>query len=230
MSEEAIYRPGTPESYRRVRKSLRFILGGLARLNVSGQANIPAQGGLLLVSNHLSAFDIPVFGVTFERQAVVFIASKHRHNLIIAPIVQGSGCIWVQRGEADRAALKAALGVLKDGLALALAPEGTRSPTHALQPGKTGAAYIATRAGVPILPVVTWGVEQIKSALPRLRRAEVFVRYGRPFRLPDDPHARGEALETYTTEIMCRLAALLPEAYRGAYANQPRVAELLPQT
>jgi 1-acyl-sn-glycerol-3-phosphate acyltransferase len=109
---------------------------------------------------------------------------------------------------------------------MGIAPEGTRSPNHALQEGKTGAAYLATRARAPILPVGVWGVEKIKDSLRRARREPVTISYGPVYRLPDDPRAKGDALAAYTTEIMCRIAALLPEQYRGVYAGNPRVREL----
>ena len=70
-----------------------------------------------------------------------------------------------------RARRRGALDVLKRGEVLGLAPEGTRArSTYALQKGKTGAAYIAARADVPIVPVALTGTEQVKRDLPRLRR------------------------------------------------------------
>ena len=222
-----VYHPTTLIAYRRLQMLLHPVLAALARLTVLGLENVPAEGGLLLTVNHLSLLDPPAVFLTVPRQGVVFLTSKHKRNPLFAYVARTAGCIWVERGEPDRAALRAALDVLKEGLMIGIAPEGTRSPTHDLQRAKTGAAYLATRARVPILPAAIGGVEQIKRRIPWGWRTPATLAYGPVYRLPDDPRAKGEALETYTTEIMCRIAALLPEKYRGVYADNPRVAELI---
>jgi 1-acyl-sn-glycerol-3-phosphate acyltransferase len=118
---------------------------------------------------------------------------------------------------------------LKAGGVLGLAPEGTRSHTGQLQEGKTGAAYLADRAGVPIVPVALAGTENVWRNLKRLRRTPVACTIGQPFRLPSDGRAKGEQLKHLTDEVMCRIAALLPPQYHGAYAGHPRLKELLGQ-
>ena len=79
---------------------------------------------------------------------------------------------------------------------------------------------MATRADVPILPVAITGTEQIKRNLPRLRRTDVRVVIGEPFRLPNTGRVRGQELHEYTDLIMRRIAELLPEEYRGVYADR----------
>ncbi len=106
---------------------------------------------------------------------------------------------------------------------LAVAVEGTRSHSGGLAEGKTGAAYLATRANVPLVPAVTWGTENIIPAWAHLRRADVYVVFGEPFRLPEG-RARSAELEAYTEDIMVRLARMLPEQYRGVYREHPQVA------
>jgi 1-acyl-sn-glycerol-3-phosphate acyltransferase len=118
-------------------------------------------------------------------------------------------------------AIKLSLHHLKSGGAMGLAPEGTRSPSGQLQKGKTGAAYLADRSGVPILPAVVWGTEKVAQNLKRGRRTLVTCVIDKPFRLPSNGRAKGETLEQYTEIIMCRLAALLPPEYRGVYDNHP---------
>ncbi|MBI4769400.1 MAG: 1-acyl-sn-glycerol-3-phosphate acyltransferase, partial [Chloroflexi bacterium] len=128
--------------------------------------------------------------------------------------------------------IKAALLALQEGNVLGLAPEGTRSKvTHALQEGKTGAAFLALATGATVLPVGLTGTERIGRALRRLRSAPVRVCIGKPLQLA----ARGEngrkgrrpQVQAVTDEIMCQIAALLPEEYRGVYAGHPRLLELL---
>ena len=102
---------------------------------------------------------------------------------------------------------------------LGMAPEGTRARgPYALQKGKTGPAYIAARADVQIVPVGLTGTEKVKRNLPRLRRTDVRIVIGKPFRLPESGRVRGEKLREYTDLIMYSIAELLPEEYRGVYA------------
>ena len=224
---DEVYHPTTPETYQRMKSLMRLIVSFFARTTLLGVEHVPPTGPLLVTTNHLSLLDPPLLLVATPRQGVMFITSKHKKNPLIAAVVRAIGCIWVERGEADRAALRATLEVLKTDIVVGIAPEGTRSPTHSLQPAKTGTAYLATRSNAAILPSAVWGVETMRHSLLRARRPAVFIRYGPTYQLPEDPRAKGEALEAYTTEIMCRTAALLPEKYRGVYADHPRVRELL---
>jgi len=138
--------------------------------------------------------------------------------------------LWIDRYNADFSALRQALNRLKKGGVLVLAPEGTRSPNAALQKAWPGTSYLAAKAGAPIVPVAAVGCEDAKffPNLKRLRRTQVTVWAGEPFKLPPVPVQNREAvLEQYTDEIMCRIAALLPPSYRGYYADHPRLKELL---
>jgi 1-acyl-sn-glycerol-3-phosphate acyltransferase len=184
-----------------------------------GLENIPDEPPYILVTNHLSVFDSPLLLTLCPHTIRAFAAAKHKRNPIYAPLLAAGGSIWVRREEIDREALRMALKVLASGEALGMAPEGTRArETHALQKAKMGAAYIATRADVPLVPVGITGTEQIKRNLPRLRRTDVRVVIGKPFRLPNSGRVRGQKLHEYTDLIMQRIAELLPEEYRGVYA------------
>ncbi len=190
----------------------------LTRYRVEGLENVPAKGALIFASNHLHHLDAPVVGISVPREAHALAGERYEHHFPFGPILKIAGSIFIRRGEVDRRALAQAMAVLADGKALAIAVEGTRSKTGTLAEGKLGAAYIATRAGAPIVPVVVWGTEQIIPAWKHLRRAEVVVRFGKPFMLPAG-RARSQELAVYTGQIMAELAALLPESYRGAYAG-----------
>jgi 1-acyl-sn-glycerol-3-phosphate acyltransferase len=188
------------------------------RSTVEGAENIPSRPPYILVTNHLSAFDIPLLAATFPHPVRALAAIEHRANPLYAPILVASGAIWVRREQVDRRALREALAVLERGEVLGIAPEGTRADTsHALQEGKAGVAYIATRANVPIVPVGIAGTEKIKGSLLRFHRPEVCVSIGAPFRLPESGHVRSQKLHQYTDLIMHRIAELLPEEYRGVY-------------
>ncbi len=198
---------------------VRLLIPFFMRLEVVGRENFPQQGPYILVTNHLSAYDTPLLFALCPHSVRALAASKHRSNPFFGPLLALGGSIWVRRGEIDRDALSGALSWLGEGGVLGMAPEGTRARgVYALQKGKTGAAYLATRTGSPILPVGLTGTERIKEELPRLRRARVRVVIGEPFCLPESGPVRGEKLDEYTELIMRRIAALLPPEYRGVYA------------
>lgn len=199
---------------------VRVLAKVLTRYHVEGLEHVPRQGALMIVSNHLHHLDTVMIAVAMPRRAWVLAAEKYEKHLLFGPILRVGGAIFIRRGEVDRKALRAALEVLEDGHCLALAVEGTRSRTGALAEGKAGAAYLATRADVPLVPVVVWGTEKVIPSWFRLRRADVYVRFGKPFRLPAG-RARPEELDTYTEEIMTTLAAMLPPEYRGVYRDHP---------
>jgi len=138
--------------------------------------------------------------------------------------------IWINRFDADFGALRVVLKRLEKGEVLAVAPEGTRSPTATLLPGKPGAAYLAAKSQLPVIPIGIVGTEDavVKRRLKRLQRLDITVRVGAPYRLPEMPkRGRDEWLQQQTDEMMCLIAALLPPDHRGVYADHPRLRELL---
>lgn len=220
-------KPTSRAVYYAIRRVFQFIAWCLTRLEVTGLENVPPTGGFLIVVNHLSVADPAVLYLTIPRQCIMFSADKWKTTPGISHLANTVGVIWVQRGEVDRAALKQSLDFLKTGWPVGIAPEGTRSKDGVLHPGKPGAAYLADRARVPVLPVVVMGTEQLGRNLKRLRRTPVRCVYGRPFLLPSNGRAKTEELDALTDLIMCHLAALLDPQYRGAYATHPQLKELL---
>lgn len=200
----------------------RLSLRLLTRTEVHGAENIPTSGVTMMIMNHLHWLD-PVIGTAIvERPAVMFTADKWEHRPVIGDVIRWSQrAIFVARGEPDRGALAEAEEVLKRGDVLALAPEGTRSKTGALQEARDGAAYLAARTGPTIVPVAAYGQEQAERYWKRLRRPHIVVIVGEPFRLEGTPgKARAQQRARYTEEMMLRLARMLPPQYRGVYADQ----------
>lgn len=210
-----------PLMYWLMQRFLWAVLKLLTRFEMTGQEHVPLTGPLIVAPNHLHSFDIPVIGYAIPRQVVVFAADKWRGKPGGWVMERITRVIYVARGEADRDALSQALAVLKDGGAMAVAPEGTRSRTGQLQPGKHGASYLASRSGATIVPVAVWGHEKAFANWRRLRRPAIHVRIGTPIRLPPGAeHARTAELHAYTDDLMLALAALLPPEYRGVYADR----------
>ncbi len=186
---------------------------------VSGLENIP-KAPYLVTSNHFAYWDGPAIGSQFEDTVPTFTARKYKGTVTGLFFYTGSP-IWIEQDSPDRQALTTALKLLQRGSPFAIAPEGTRSKTGALQAGREGVAFIATRANVPIVPVGVWGTDlMFKQVHPRV---EVVV--GKPYKLPEG-RARGDQLEAYTDRIMCAIAALMPERYHGHYAGNPLIEEM----
>jgi 1-acyl-sn-glycerol-3-phosphate acyltransferase len=212
-----------------LRSFVRFLFALLTHLEAEGLENIPSEGSAILAANHLSRVDSPLVFALIEREDVTgLVADKYQNNLFLRPLIEGVGGIWINREQADFQALRAALEFLQEGGLLGIAPEGTRSRTGALRQAKTGVAYLADKAKVPIVPIAIWGTENTFNELKYFRRAHIKVRVGKPFWLPPlDRNDRSSALKGNTDELVCRIAALLPFEYRGVYADHPRLREIL---
>lgn len=126
----------------------------------------------------------------------------------------------VSKGRLDRKALRRAMQVLADGLVLVIFPEGMRSRGGRLRAAFPGAALIALRSGVPIIPVGITGTEKLKGLAWLWHRPEVTVNIGPPFSLPSASSKLTKVeLSRLTDVIMGRIAELLPVEYRGHYGG-----------
>jgi 1-acyl-sn-glycerol-3-phosphate acyltransferase len=214
---------------RLLRTALCVLFRLLTRLTVEGRERIPTTGSCLLVSNHLGIIDGPlVFSLISRDDATGLVALDHKSNPIIRFVVETADGIWIDRERTDFRALKQARNFLKRGGLLGVAPEGTRSHTQSLIEAKAGVAFLADKSGAVVVPMAITGSEHALKKMFTLQRPKVTVRVGRPFHLP--PLARDDrdgSLQRNTDEIMCRIAALLPEAYHGVYAGHPRLGQLL---
>ena len=203
-------------------------LHAIADVEVEGSEYLPKSGAAIVAVNHLGLLDILLGFVRAQRaDATGWVADKHRKNPLYAYIVNSVDGIWLDRDNPDLASLRQALNYLKQGRLFGIAPEGTRSPSGQLQQGKEGVAYLAINSGAPIIPGGITGTENYGRRLLNLRKPKLRVRFGEPFTLP--PLKRGkrqEQMRAGITEIMCRIAALLPEQYHGFYAGNPRILEL----
>jgi 1-acyl-sn-glycerol-3-phosphate acyltransferase len=218
-----------------MKKLIRWIakafLRLVARVEVIDVENLPDRGGFIVVANHLGRMDIPLVYYFLDRDDVILlVAEKYRKYGIVRWLVQQMDALWLDRFSADFHALRRTLDRLQAGGALVIAPEGTRSTTGALLVGKPGASYLAAKSGMPVVPVGAIGTEDglVKRQLKHFKRLHIKVKVGEPFYIPAvKGKDREAALEQATDEIMCRIAALLPESYRGVYTDHPRLKELL---
>jgi 1-acyl-sn-glycerol-3-phosphate acyltransferase len=205
---------------------LKFLMFLLLDHEVEGLENIPTDGPVITAQNHMIFVDTVVAAAHIDREAVGMSKVENYSFPPLAFLFKLYGTFPVRRGEVDRAALRTALRVLKEGQVLMAAPEGTRSKTNTLQRGKDGLTYIAIRAGASVVPVAIWGQEKFWEQLRRLRRTKVKMVMGKPFVFePGEGKLTREQLTQMTDEMMYRLAALLPPEYRGYYSDLSAATE-----
>ena len=216
--------------YATLRSIVRFLMGLIADIEIHGTDKLP-PGNVIVAANHLGRLDTAVLLCIIDREDIIMpVAEKYKNHPLWGAIGRAANAIWLNRFEADYAALRQILERMKHGGMLVIAPEGTRSKTEALQEGKMGVAFLAAKSGYPVLPVALTGTEDRRVAenLKHFRRSKITVTGGDllEVHLPAGK-GREQATRQSTDEIMCRIAALLPEKYRGVYAQHPRLKELL---
>ena len=215
----------TPITRPAVRLLARAIVRLLTRTSVTGQEHLPAAGPLLVVFNHLGHLDAAVLIAALPYSVDAIALSDLYHVPVTGQMLHLYGTIPVHRDVFDRAVVENALGVASNGGVLMLAPEARMSVTGALEKARGGAAYLALKSHAPILPVALTGTANLSfyGEWKKLHRPRITVTIGAPFGLPDLPLSgpeRKQSLDEASTLIMTRIAALLPPAYRGVYADQ----------
>ena len=214
-----------------VRRLISIIVRLIANVKIIGIENIPKEGGCIIASNHLGRLDVFLVYTVIPRDDIILtLAEKYQKVALWRWAVRNLDAIWLDRFNPDFKALRETIKRLRKGGVLAIAPEGTRSKTESLIPGKPGTAFLATKTNVPIIPAALTGTEDrlVERSLLKLKRTSVTVRLGEEFSLGPLPSKNRESmLQEYTDEIMCRIAAILPPSYRGVYGDHPRLQELL---
>jgi len=168
---------------------------------------VPQQGPLLIVSNHASDFDPPLLS-NCVRRPVAYMAKQELFQVpVLSTLIRWYGAYPVKRGAGDRAAIRAALSVLENGWAAGIFLQGTRTPDGRIDQPKLGAALIAAKAGVPLLPVSLWGTQAIiRPGSPLPRPVPVTVRIGHL--IPPPQSTSREELVIATQQCVDQIHAL----------------------
>jgi 1-acyl-sn-glycerol-3-phosphate acyltransferase len=193
----------------------------LCRIDDAQLARVPERGPLILAANHVNILEIPILYTRLQPRPVTGFAAAYRwETLWTRWLLDVCGAIPLRRGQADIAALRKALELLKAGYIFAIAPEGTRSEHGRLQQAHPGVVLLALRSGVPLLPVVFYGAEHYRDNLRRLRRTDFHIVVGEPFYVDaGGVRVTRQVRQQIVDEIMYQMAALLPPAYRGVYSD-----------
>jgi 1-acyl-sn-glycerol-3-phosphate acyltransferase len=216
--------------YKTLRSIVRFLMKIIADIEVNGLEKLP-EGNVIVAANHLGRLDTAALLCILDREDIIMpVAEKYKDHPLYGAIGRAANAIWLNRFDADYSAFRQILDRMKAGGLLVIAPEGTRSKTEALQEGKMGVAFLASKSGYPVLPVAVTGTEDrgIVENIKHFRRSKITATAANLMYI-DIPRGPGreEAMRQATEEIMCQIGALLPEKYRGVYADHPRLKELL---
>lgn len=199
----------------------------LCRIDDSQLNRVPLEGPLILAANHINFLEVPImYTHLLPRSMTGFVKSENWDHFFFRWLFELWEAVPLHRGEADMAAIRAAFSALQQGKIFAVAPEGTRTGDGRLQKGHPGITVLALKSGIPILPVAYWGGEKFWQNLPHFRRTEFNIATGRPFIL----ESRGvkvtkEVRQQMVDEIMYQIARLMPEQYRGYYADLSSLTE-----
>lgn len=218
-------------SHQVVSVTLKGLSQLLCRIESDQLAQVPLQGPLILVFNHINFLDAPViYTHLFPRPVTGFAKVETWDNLLLGALFTFYGGIPIRRGAADVEAMHRALRALAEGQIVGVAPEGTRSGDGILQRAQPGVVTLALHSGAPLLPVAFFGNERFHHNLRRLKRTDFRIVVGRQFHLDTCGQRLTHTLrQEMADQVMFQLAALLPAEYRGAYSNlrQSRTDHLL---
>jgi 1-acyl-sn-glycerol-3-phosphate acyltransferase len=211
------------------------VLRSVLSLRLIGVENVPGHGPLLVASNHLSNADPIILEAAFPRPLFFLGKAELFRNPFFRWVLRRFGGIPLERGTADRAALRRARAVLEQGIALGIYPEGERSRTAALVKGLPGAGLIALQSDATVLPVAIYGTEffpvngDVPPRRPKSLARGVTVRFGCPMHIPERVDGKRVTAEEATHLIMLRIVELLPERYHGVYATGGIEQESVPR-
>ncbi|MGI6225074.1 MAG: lysophospholipid acyltransferase family protein [Peptococcales bacterium] len=208
---------------RLLNKLTRYFIKKYADIHVEGLENIPKEGNVIFLANHLSNADGLILQYLLrEKKEVTFVAGvKLQNELITKLMLELVPHIKIQPNKPDRKAIREAIDVVKNKSSLFIFPEGTRSRTGELLKGRSGVILIAKNTNALLVPIGIWGTEKLlpintsgKMSNEWFKDAKVSIKIGKPFSLGS---LSGE--EEQIDLIMLEIAKLLPHEYRGYYRD-----------
>ena len=192
----------------------RVITRTYIRLHMEGRENVPEEGAYIIITNHLSGLDPFLIGIPIDRTIYCLAKVELYQNAALTWILNSLGYIPLDRSKTDISAMRVVLRLLRNGQAVGISPEGTRSETGEIQPFTDGATKLALHARVPILPVSVYGTRELMPpGTYGFRPGKVYIKIGELFELSD---AYGKPM---TPELLAENTTIL----------QKKVSELFEQ-
>jgi 1-acyl-sn-glycerol-3-phosphate acyltransferase len=204
-----------------MRTLVHTVLAGL--FTQVGREGVPREGPLLVCGNHISTLDPPLIPAFLPRNDSWSMAKAEyfERSRLQTWIFTAFQAFPVVRHSADRAAIRKATAILRDGHVLVLYPEGTRITSGGLHRPEPGAGFIAMLTGAPVLPVAITGSREVFGKGFKLpRRAPLRLQWGEPFKIASRlPDGRRVEYQDASDAIMLAIAEMLPDEMRGEYAD-----------
>ncbi len=167
--------------YRWTQRCLGAALTGLFKLEAHGNEHVPREGGVLLLSNHVSYLDPFIVGITARREFHFMTRDSIFNVPLLGKLLALHNAYPVKRGTADRRALKHTISLLKEGHAVLIFPEGTRSKDGNLGKARDGVSFIIQNADVPAIPVYLSGANYLMPRRSKwIRPAKLTTHFGPP--------------------------------------------------
>ena len=199
---------------------IKLLLKIFCKVEGAQLESVPHKGPLILVINHINFLEVPlIYTLLLPRKVCGIIKKETWNSWFVGMLAKEWEAIPVNRETPGISTFKEAGKALKEKKILCIAPEGTRSGTGVLVKGHPGVAFFALQNRVPILIVAHYGVENFWYNIKRLKRTRVNFIVGKPFTLASEMKITKNVYQEMTDQIMARMASMLPEHYRGAYAD-----------
>jgi 1-acyl-sn-glycerol-3-phosphate acyltransferase len=217
-------RPTPKISFKIASRIVEWALRCIIRFEVKSKENLPQNGAIIAVFNHLNFIDPPLHIISILPRDSIVMAKEELFYYWPIPlfrILMGIAEAYPVRRRGTPGerlmAMKYAEEVLEKGLLFGIYPEGTRSKAGCLKEAHHGCALIALNTGAPLIPVGIWGTEKLRG-IGWLTRPKVIINFGKPFTLPPvQGEPTEEQLKELTEYIMGKIATILPPEYRGRY-------------
>jgi 1-acyl-sn-glycerol-3-phosphate acyltransferase len=197
----------------------------LAPIKITGKENVPLRTPYIAAINHVSLFEAPFVGVFWPEQLEALGASDVWDRPGQNILARMWGGVPVHRGDYDRAAMDSVVSILQSGYPLLMAPEGGRSHKPGMNVAKAGVAFIAEQTNIPIVPVAIVGTtDDFFQKASKGKRPPLEMHIGKPILLPPVEGKgieRRESRQRNADLVMRHIAGMLPEDYRGVYAENP---------
>ena len=206
---------------------IKFGTSIICRIEKDDLEKVQPEGPLIAYANHIGQLEVPLIFTHLRPRPVTAMAKAESwDNKLFNWLFNIWNLIPVRRGEVDMDAIRQSIQMIKDGYIFGISPEGTRSGDGKLLAAHPGIVPIALRTKAPLQPIAHWGAENFPENIKRLRRTDFHIRVGEPFYLD----AQGERVtreirQQMVDEMMYQLAKLLPEEYRGHYADLENATE-----